>query len=83
MAYGFETSRADSTLYLRARNESSVMIVLYVDDILMLSNSNKSLDHLIDYLKDSFEVRVQAKIKTFLDFQFMILVAQSNCTMHR
>lgn len=44
------------------------MIVVYLDDILVSSNCNKSLDLFIDYLKGLFEVRVEAKIQTFHGF---------------
>lgn len=67
-AYGFEQSKADPTLYVWAENGSFVMIVVYVDDILMSSNSNKSINCLINYFKGSFEVRVESNVQTFLGF---------------
>lgn len=68
MDHGFEQSRADSMLCVWTRNESFVIIDVYVNDILMSSNSNKSPDFLIDYIKKFFGVRVRAKIRKFLGF---------------
>lgn len=44
MNYGFEQSKDDPTLYVRVRDESSVIFVVHVDDIAMSSNSNNPLD---------------------------------------
>lgn len=50
-AFGFVQSKADPTLYVWTRDESYIMIVVFVVEVLMSGESNKSLHLEINYFK--------------------------------
>lgn len=68
VAFGFVQWKADPTLYAQTHYGAFAMIVVYVDDILMLGDSDGLPDLVVKYFKWSFEVQVYPKCEKFLRF---------------
>lgn len=51
---GFFTSRVDSSLLVRTSSTSCCYILVYVDDIIIMGNSNHTINHLISTMDDKF-----------------------------
>lgn len=64
----FVQSQTDPTLFVWSRYGALVTIVVNMDDILMLSESNASLSLVAEYFKESCEARKYTKIEKFLVF---------------
>lgn len=54
---GFKRSKADNCLYYRGHGESLFLIVLYVDDILLISKDNKDIKQVQKELKMQFDMK--------------------------
>lgn len=61
---------ADPCIYLKKERNQLIVIVVYVDDILILSRSKKSIEDLRDRLKKSFDVNDLDELKHCLGMDF-------------
>ncbi len=63
-------SRIEPCLYIYKEREDIIYIIVYVDDILMTSNSSDQLDRIQKHLADSFKkVTSQGEVRKFLGVQ--------------
>lgn len=65
---GFQQSTADLTFYTSKRESSFVIMVAFVDDILLFSDKDESLQEVAKIFRDTFKMRVWNKIEKFLPF---------------
>lgn len=63
-------TNADPCVYLKKEGVQPIVIVVYVDDILVLSRSKKSIDDLRDHLRRSFDVNDLGELKHCLGMDF-------------
>lgn len=63
---GFTRSKADYCLYTLKDEESEVLLVLYVDDVLLSSNSDEKLEYVINSLSSEFKMKDLGVPKRFM-----------------
>jgi hypothetical protein len=66
---GFIASTADSSLFIYTNNTVIAYLLLYVDDIVLTSNTPAYLDHLITQLSTVFDLKDLGSLHYFLGLQ--------------
>lgn len=69
--FGFTNSHSDKCVYIGNVNKNKIYLLLYVDDGLLISNSEDSLNKVLSDLKDNFEIK-QCDPKNFVGLQIEI-----------
>lgn len=69
LALGFNSSTVDTSLFTFHLNNISVYVLIYVDDIIIASNSSSSIGHLISHLGNEFAVKDLGPLSYFLGIQ--------------
>jgi histone deacetylase 1/2 len=68
-AHGFVPSTADTSLFLFQRPEVTMYILVYVDDIILVSSSDTVADRLVSSLSTAFAVKDLGKLHYFLGLE--------------
>jgi hypothetical protein len=68
-AHGFAPSAADSSLFLLQRPEVTMYLLIYVDDIILISSSTSAADALVRALGADFAVKDLGKLHFFLGLE--------------
>jgi hypothetical protein len=66
---GFSASTADSSLFIYKNDNIIAYLLLYVDDIVLTSNTPTFLDHLIAQLSKIFDLKDLGELHYFLGLQ--------------
>uniref|UniRef100_A0A2N9F808 Uncharacterized protein n=1 Tax=Fagus sylvatica TaxID=28930 RepID=A0A2N9F808_FAGSY len=66
---GFTASNADSSLFIYKQGKVIAYLLLYVDDIVLTSNTPSYLDHLIHQLNSVFDLKDLGSLHYFLGLQ--------------
>jgi hypothetical protein len=66
---GFSSSAVDTSLFLFHQNSVHVFVLIYVDDILVSSNSPSAVSGLIEHLQRDFAVKDLGALSYFLGIQ--------------
>jgi hypothetical protein len=69
LKFGFKTSVLEESIFYK----ENIWLVLYVDDILVMSTDNVLCENLIDQLKKFYQVTVQDRIVDFLQWNGLIV----------
>ncbi|KAL5581999.1 hypothetical protein UlMin_014441 [Ulmus minor] len=64
--FGFEQSRADYSLFTKVSGDSFTAILLYVDDMIITGNDDKSITAVKDFLGSRFKLKDLGPLKYFL-----------------
>ncbi|RVW14006.1 Retrovirus-related Pol polyprotein from transposon RE1 [Vitis vinifera] len=67
--YGFQSSRADTSLFIHHIASDILILLVYVDDILVTGSNPKLVSHFISYLHDKFALRDLGPLSYFLGIQ--------------
>ena len=68
-ALGFIPSTADTSLFLLQRPEVTMYLLVYVDDIILISSSDAAADHLVAALSGDFAVKDLGALHFFLGLE--------------
>lgn len=71
MSMGFEQSQADATLYGLKRDGNFILLLAYVDDILIFSNTQEMGYEVIKQFAENFKIRESNEIDSFLDLSIL------------
>jgi hypothetical protein len=66
---GFQTSTADFSLYVKKTNHGIVVIVIYVDDLIIIGDSDTDIFDLKKFLKQKFEMKDLGELRYFLGIE--------------
>lgn len=67
VSLGFERSKADSCLYVwQSDDKSLIYLVLYVDDMLIVSNHLQKLNALVDKMAQKFKMKDLGEVSRFM-----------------
>jgi len=66
---GFQTSNVDFSLYVKNIDYGIVVIIIYVDDLIIIGDSDANIFDLKKLLKQKFEMKVLGKLYYFLDIE--------------
>lgn len=69
LEFGFKCSPADPSLFTYHRNGQSLVLLLYVDDVLLTGSSSDLMNTLIAALSDHFSMKDMGEIHYFLGIQ--------------
>jgi len=68
---GFQTSNVDFSLYVKKTNHGIVVIITYVDDLIIIRNSDVNIFDLKKFLKQKFKMKDLGKLHYFLDIEII------------
>ena len=66
---GFNKSSADSSLYVRFKNDDKLMVLIYVDDLIISGNNIESIAQLKKTLQQLFPIKDLGPLKYFLGIE--------------
>jgi hypothetical protein len=66
---GFQTSNANFSLYVKKTNHGIVVIVIYVDNLIIMGDSNANIFDLKKLLKQKFEMKDLGELHYFLSIE--------------
>ncbi len=66
LAAGFTSTSADTCLYVQVKNEIQIFILLYVDDMLVMSSSLQAIQEAKSILFRTFTMKDLGPVDTFL-----------------
>jgi hypothetical protein len=66
---GFQTSNADFSLYVKKTDHGIVVIVIYVDDLIIIGDSDVNIFDLKKLLKQKFEMKDLGELRYFLGIE--------------
>ena len=69
LAYGFKQSKCDYSLFTKTEGSIFIRLLVYVDDILIASNSPKSVKVFIAFLDQQFKLKDLGPTKYFLGLE--------------
>jgi hypothetical protein len=68
---GFQTSNANFSLYMKKTDHGIVVIVIYVDDLIIIRNSDTNIFDLKKLLKQKFEMKDLGELRYFLGIELI------------
>ncbi|KAL7606408.1 hypothetical protein Lser_V15G15988 [Lactuca serriola] len=68
--HGYILSSNDSSLFLKRNDQSIIIVVVYVDDILVTGNDSDGIQQLKTYLDNRFKIKDLGQIHFFLGLEF-------------
>ncbi|KAL5561759.1 hypothetical protein UlMin_031506 [Ulmus minor] len=66
---GFKFSRADNSLFLKITDRSTLLILIYVDDIIVTGSNREEIEKLITVLNNSFSLKDLGELNYFLGIE--------------
>ncbi|KAI5354969.1 hypothetical protein L3X38_007864 [Prunus dulcis] len=66
---GFQSSNADSSLFVRSGSTGKVVVLIYVDDLIVTSDSANEINNLKWYLKQKLAIKDLGVLKYFLGIE--------------
>jgi Reverse transcriptase (RNA-dependent DNA polymerase) len=70
----FVKSSADSSMFVKHTKNFTIIILVYVDDIIMIGNNNDDIKNVKLFLKNEFDIKDLGKLRYFLGIE----IAHSN-----
>lgn len=67
--YGFSQSHSGYSLFFYSRNNVSIYVLVYVDDLIILANTTLAMDTFKEYLGRSFKMKDLGRLKYFLGLE--------------
>jgi hypothetical protein len=69
LALGFHSPKSDTSLFICRTPHFTIYVLIYVDDIIITSSSDKAIDTLLSNLKSDFAVKQLDPLKIFLGIE--------------
>lgn len=69
LKYGFTQTYSDSSLFVYSRNNTTLRILVYVDDLVISGDSNTAINSFKAYLSTCFHMKDLGKLKYFLGLE--------------
>jgi len=72
LSMGFQRSQADACIYIKSSDQGKVIVLVWVDDILIASNSQDLLNDVKSSLCSKYDMKDLGKINSFLGIDFTV-----------
>ncbi|KAK5776854.1 hypothetical protein PVK06_044819 [Gossypium arboreum] len=69
VSIGFVASRSDASLFVRAQSESTLYVLVYVDDIIITGSSSTTIDWFVRLLHEEFSLKDMGDLHFFLGIE--------------
>ncbi|XP_057968170.1 uncharacterized mitochondrial protein AtMg00810-like [Malania oleifera] len=69
LGYGFTRGNSDKSLFIKKSKSSFIALLVYVDDVLLASDSLLEIDLLKNFLHDKFTIKDLGELKYFLGLE--------------
>ena len=66
---GFFPSKADTSLFIFQQSGMSIFMLIYIDDIIVVSSSPKAIDRLLNQLRQDFAIKDLGELHYFLGIE--------------
>jgi hypothetical protein len=66
---GFQTSNVDFSLYVKKTDHGIIVIIIYVDELIIIGDSDVNVFDLKKLLKQKFEMKDLGKLRYFLGIE--------------
>jgi Reverse transcriptase (RNA-dependent DNA polymerase)/gag-polypeptide of LTR copia-type/Integrase core domain/GAG-pre-integrase domain len=70
LSHNFIKSSADSSLFIKHSHNTTTLVLVYVDDIIITGNNEIEIDNVKSYLKNKFDIKDLGYLKYFLGIEF-------------
>jgi Reverse transcriptase (RNA-dependent DNA polymerase) len=67
--YGFIIKKADHSLFCKINNYTTIIILIYVDDIIITENNLEKIKNVKRKLKENFDIKDLGLLKYFLGIE--------------
>ena len=69
IAWGFQSSKSDTSLFFSRKNGQLLLLIVYVDDILITGGNSSEIKRLISHLHSQFGLKILGSVSYFLGFE--------------
>jgi len=69
--FGFQTTKSDNSLFAKFYAKSSILILIYVDDIIITRTNNSLINSLIESLSSHFSLKDLISLHYFLGIEVL------------
>jgi len=66
---GYERGTSDKTLFIKKKGDDTILVQVYVDDIIFGSNNEELCETFVEIMKSEFQMSVMGELNYFLDLQ--------------
>ena len=66
---GYDRSTSDKTLFVKKKEDDTILVQLYVDDIIFGSNNGELCETFVEIMKSEFEMSMMSELNYFLGLQ--------------
>jgi Reverse transcriptase (RNA-dependent DNA polymerase) len=70
LSHNFIKSSVDSSLFIKHSHNTTTLVLVYVDDIIITGNNEIEIDNVKSYLKNKFDIKDLGYLKYFLGIEF-------------
>ena len=67
--YGFKVSHSDNSLFTKHKGNETIVVLVYVDDIIVTGNNQSKIDEVKRALREKFEIKDFGRLKYFLGIE--------------
>ena len=69
MLFGFVQAKSDSSLFIRKTTTTFIALLIYVDDVIITSNTLTTINQVKQFLHQTFPIKYLGKLKYFLGIE--------------
>ena len=81
--WGFQASRADSSMFLRHSATDVLILLVYVDDLLVTGSNSSQVSYFISYLNSTFAIRDLGRLNYFLGIKVIHYGSRMHLNQHK
>jgi len=69
LLFGFLQAKSDSSLFIRKTTSSFIAVLIYVDDVIITSDTLTTINQVKQFLRTTFPIKDLGKLKYFLGIE--------------
>ena len=81
--WGFQASRADSSMFLQHSATDVLILLVYVDDLLVTGSNSSQVSYFISYLNSTFAIRDLGRLNYFLGIEVIHYGSRMHLNQHK